>query len=54
MCVIQLHIYYHRLHHFILEQEKAVIIALDFTKFFDTLDHKNLKENIKGVLGSVT
>ncbi|PAK42646.1 reverse transcriptase domain-containing protein [Peribacillus simplex] len=37
---------------FILQQENAVIIALDFTKFFDTINHKTLKENIKTVLGA--
>jgi hypothetical protein len=36
---------------FILQQENAVIISLDFTKFFDTINHKTLKENIKTVLG---
>lgn len=36
---------------FILQQENAVIIALDFTKFFDTINHKVLKDNIKTVLG---
>lgn len=36
---------------FILQQDNAVIIALDFTKFFDTINHKVLKENIKTVLG---
>ncbi|MBM4763857.1 reverse transcriptase domain-containing protein [Bacillus sp. B15-48] len=34
-----------------LDQDNAVIIALDFTKFFDTLNHRVLKENIKYVLG---
>lgn len=36
---------------FILDHDNSVIIALDFTKFFDTLNHKSLKENIKAVLG---
>ncbi|EWG11613.1 reverse transcriptase domain-containing protein [Cytobacillus firmus] len=35
---------------YILDQDKAVIIALDFTSFFDNLNHKVLKENIKTVL----
>ncbi|RXI96304.1 reverse transcriptase [Anaerobacillus alkaliphilus] len=39
---------------FVLENERALIISLDFTKFFDTLDHKVLKENIKKVLGLST
>jgi hypothetical protein len=36
---------------YILQQDNAVVIALDFTKFFDTINHKVLKENIKTVLG---
>lgn len=36
---------------FILQQENAVIIALDFTQFFDTINHKTLKKNIQKVLG---
>lgn len=35
---------------YILEHQNSVIIALDFTKFFDTINHKVLKENIKTVL----
>lgn len=35
---------------YILDQDSAVIIALDFTSFFDNLNHKFLKKNIKTVL----
>lgn len=35
----------------ILEQEKALIIMMDFTSFFDSLNHKVLKQNLKKVLG---
>lgn len=35
---------------YVLDHDNAVIIALDFTKFFDTINHKVLKDNIKTVL----
>lgn len=35
---------------FILQHENAVIIALDFTKFFDKITHKKLKQNLKRVM----
>lgn len=35
---------------FLLGQEQAVVISLDFTKFFDHIDHLSLKNNIKTVL----
>ncbi|WP_234882386.1 RNA-dependent RNA polymerase family protein [Bacillus mycoides] len=35
---------------FILNHKKAIIISLDFTKFFDKINHKKLKQNIKTVL----
>lgn len=37
---------------FILNQEQAVIISIDFTSFFDNINHKKLKENLKTVLGT--
>lgn len=36
---------------FILNQKQAIIISLDFTKYFDYINHKILKQNIKTVLG---
>ncbi|WP_240332516.1 reverse transcriptase domain-containing protein [Bacillus anthracis] len=41
----------HDVFKFIYNHEKAVIIALDFTSFFDNINHKKLKQNIKDVLG---
>lgn len=35
----------------IIEQEKTLIIMMDFTSFFDNLNHKVLKQNLKKVLG---
>lgn len=35
---------------FLLQQEQAIVIALDFTRFFDNIDHKSLKQKIKRVL----
>lgn len=35
---------------FLLQQDQAIIIALDFTSFFDNIDHKSLKQKIKHVL----
>ncbi|MER2192141.1 MAG: reverse transcriptase domain-containing protein [Solibacillus sp.] len=35
---------------FLLKQDQAIIIALDFTSFFDKIDHKSLKQKIKRVL----
>lgn len=34
--------------------EKAVVIASDFSKYFDNISHHTLKENIKRVLGVTT
>ncbi len=34
----------------IIEEEKALIIMMDFTSFFDNLNHKVLKQNLKRVL----
>ncbi|WP_045518854.1 reverse transcriptase domain-containing protein [Neobacillus niacini] len=36
---------------FLLTQNQAVVISIDFTKFFDHIDHRTLKQNIKTVLG---
>lgn len=36
---------------FLLTQDQAVVISLDFAKFFDHVDHRTLKQNIKKVLG---
>ncbi|PEM24064.1 reverse transcriptase domain-containing protein [Bacillus wiedmannii] len=35
---------------FLFNQKKAIIISLDFTSFFDNINHKKLKKNIKDVL----
>ncbi|WP_339263137.1 reverse transcriptase domain-containing protein [Solibacillus sp. FSL W7-1472] len=35
---------------FLLQQDQAIVIALDFTSFFDNIDHKTLKQKIKRVL----
>lgn len=35
---------------YVLSQDQAVIISLDFSGFFDNITHKKLKENIKTVL----
>jgi hypothetical protein len=35
---------------YMFKQEKAVIISMDFTSFFDNITHKTLKQNIKKVL----
>lgn len=35
---------------FLLKQEQAIVVALDFSNFFDQIDHKSLKTNIKNVL----
>ena len=35
---------------FLLSQNQAIVISIDFTSFFDHIDHKNLKKNIKTVL----
>lgn len=35
---------------FILSQEESIIISLDFSNFFDNINHKELKNNIKTVL----
>ncbi|TYS58542.1 reverse transcriptase [Sutcliffiella horikoshii] len=35
---------------FLLSQKKAIVISLDFTKFFDHINHLELKKNIKSVL----
>lgn len=34
----------------LFQQERAVIISMDFTSFFDKISHKTLKQNIKHVL----
>ncbi|MFB0846553.1 reverse transcriptase domain-containing protein [Paenibacillus oleatilyticus] len=36
---------------FITNQERAFIFVSDFSKYFDSLDHKLLKERLKAVLG---
>ncbi|MCM3636859.1 reverse transcriptase domain-containing protein [Sporosarcina luteola] len=36
---------------FLYQQEQAVIMSIDFTKFFDNINHRFLKNNIKTVLG---
>ncbi|MBM7605951.1 hypothetical protein JOC75_003979 [Metabacillus crassostreae] len=36
---------------FLLTQDQAVVISIDFKKFFDHIDHCSLKQNIKTVLG---
>ncbi|MUK87425.1 reverse transcriptase [Ornithinibacillus sp. L9] len=36
---------------FLLSQNQAIVISIDFTSFFDYIDHRNLKQNIKSVLG---
>ncbi|WP_419955167.1 reverse transcriptase domain-containing protein [Neobacillus niacini] len=36
---------------FLLNQKQAVVISFDFTKFFDHIEHRTLKQNIKTVLG---
>ena len=35
---------------FLVKQDQAIVIALDFTSFFDNIDHKSLKQKIKRVL----
>jgi len=35
---------------FLLKQEQAIVVALDFSSFFDQINHKFLKTNIKNVL----
>ncbi len=35
---------------FLLKQNQAIVIALDFTSFFDNIDHKSLKQKVKRVL----
>lgn len=35
---------------YIQSQENAIIISIDFTKFFDNINHNELKKNIKEVL----
>ncbi|MCR8855190.1 reverse transcriptase domain-containing protein [Lysinibacillus fusiformis] len=35
---------------FLLKQDQAIVIALDFKSFFDNIDHKPLKQKIKVVL----
>ena len=42
----------HEVFEFIKEKEEAVIIIGDFTKFFDNLDHKKLKNRIEKILSS--
>jgi len=41
----------HEVFDFLLLQDQAVIIALDFSSFFDNINHRTLKENLKTVLG---
>lgn len=36
---------------FLLNQEQAIVISIDFKEFFDHIDHVTLKQNIKTVLG---
>lgn len=42
----------HEVFEFIKEKEEAVVIIGDFTKFFDNLDHKKLKNRIEKILSS--
>lgn len=35
---------------YLFTQNQAVVISIDFTKFFDHIDHRTLKKNIKTVL----
>ena len=35
---------------FLLKQDQEIVIALDFTSFFDNIDHKSLKQKMKRVL----
>lgn len=35
---------------FLLKQDEAIVIALDFKSFFDKIDHKSLKQKMKRVL----
>lgn len=35
---------------FLLQQDQVIVIAIDFTSFFDNIDHKSLKQKIKRVL----
>lgn len=37
---------------YIQSNENAIIISIDFTKFFDTINHRELKNNLKLVLGT--
>ncbi|MGX4671075.1 reverse transcriptase domain-containing protein [Cerasibacillus sp. JNUCC 74] len=37
---------------FILAQDKAIIISLDFSSFFDNITHRELKKNIKTILSN--
>ncbi|WP_100334133.1 reverse transcriptase domain-containing protein [Bacillus alkalisoli] len=36
---------------FLFSQDQAIVISIDFTKFFDNINHVELKKNIKTVLG---
>lgn len=36
---------------FLFNQNQAVVISIDFTEFFDHIDHQTLKQNIKTILG---
>ncbi|KXY42242.1 reverse transcriptase domain-containing protein [Bacillus sp. FSL M7-1020] len=40
----------HEVFEFVFNYKKAIIISLDFTSFFDKINHKKLKKNIKDVL----
>lgn len=35
---------------FLLQQDQAIVIALDFESFFDNIDHRSLKQKMKRVL----
>ncbi|MEB6549637.1 reverse transcriptase domain-containing protein [Heyndrickxia sporothermodurans] len=35
---------------FLFHQNQAIVISIDFTKFFDHIDHKTLKQNLQTVL----
>lgn len=35
---------------YLLKQDQAIVIALDFTSFFDNIDHRSLKQKMKRVL----
>src|SRR5690606_28452606 len=37
---------------FLLKQKSALVISIDFTSFFDNIDHRTLKRNIKRVLNT--